>query len=246
MPLVYHSDTPGHGARLFPLSSALALGYFSARLLKSSASPALRSPGSWYLVRRSAPPLLGFFGALRVPCYAPPMLTARLLHSSTAPVLGLRSLPLDDLRRSAPSRTVPVLGRSSALFTILSFHRSDSPALGDPSAWSLWSRILCCLTFPALGGSALFRSSSLDPTRSWSAQLSVSLVLGYPDAPPVQCAILGWWAVLALGSSGTIGEIRRFLLTFICCCCCCCRHCYCVHASAVAAYCCYHRHSCHC
>ena len=113
MPLVYHSDTPGHGARLFPLSSALALGYFSARLLKSSASSALRFPGSWYLVRRSAPPLLGFFGALRVPCYVLPMLTARLLHSSTAPVLGLRSLPLDDLRRSAPSRTVPVLGRSS-------------------------------------------------------------------------------------------------------------------------------------
>ena len=205
MPLVYHSDTPGHGARLFPLSSALALGYFSARLLKSSASPALRSPGSWYLVRRSAPPLLGFFDALRVPCYVPPMLTARLLHSSTAPVLGLRSLPLDDLRRSAPSRTVPVLGRSSALFTILSFHRSDSPALGDPSAWSLWSRLLCCLTFPALGGSALFRSSSLDPTRSWSAQLSVSLL---------PCPVLRWRGTQSLSCSSTMTLRLSSVLSF--------------------------------
>ena len=65
--------------------------------------------------------------------------------------------------------------------------------------------------------------SSVLPLVRFASPLDLSgalLVLGYSDAPPVHCAVLGWLAAPALGSSGVFDEIRRVLFIFICCSCC--------------------------
>ena len=207
---VHCSGDPALSACLLRRSASLVLGrsclYWlsptddcpvwrsDAPALSSGARPLFCSvcPSTVWMLQRSAPTTLWRLGC---------------------PTLGHFSNIVHDLSKAWPR------WRSGSPGSVASVHATSPPAVlrrsATPALGRSGPRLLRCLTSPALGGSELFRSSSLDPTRSSSAQLSVSLVHGYPDAPPVQCAILGWWAVLALGSSGTFGDIRRFLFISI-------------------------------
>ena len=115
MPPVYHSDTPGHGARLFPLSSALALGYFSARLLQLSAAHELGLSSAAF-PRQSVP------GAR--PLSHSGTHSALPSHSNTRPVHGVRV-------------SAATVDRALGLSTAPPLQCSTTPLVGHSSAWPL-------------------------------------------------------------------------------------------------------------